>query len=261
MNDPRFYRAVLYRLLAYGFVYPDPDIYPQIVSETYIETLRRSARPLNNPKLVQGVAALRHAIAATRAADLDLASDYVALFARNVLCSPYGSRYLVRDVMARPRVLEEIAGTYSAFGVRVSRDHPDLPDHIGAELEFLGYLLGKELFALEAGWDAQAAICQDARARLLREHLLLWVRDFRERLHAHARLPFYPAVADVVMLLVEDDARSLGVPIAHANCETSVDVPFAGVSAERDMTFPPGLPIPEEGDEYESTFECGGIPR
>jgi DMSO reductase family type II enzyme chaperone len=237
-------RALLYRLLAGAFVYPDVEAEAALCSGEFLTTLKGAARALGNADLVESIEHLRGAIFATGAADLSLAAEHVTLFTRNVPCSPYASRYLVRDVMARPRVLEEVNRVYHAFGVQVDRDRPDLPDHIGAELEFLGYLLAKELHALEQGWQEQAQICRDARATLLREHLLLWVPVFYERLNDHARLPFYPAVTGVALALLQDDAGALGVTVGS-------------VAETRDAQRGESV----EGDEHGSSFDCGVVSR
>lgn len=239
-------RALLYRLLASAYLYPEPEIEETICSNEFADTLRTAATALGNDTLVECIDALMTAASASMRASVGMRAEHVALFTRNVPCSPYGSRYLVRDVMSRPRVLEEVTRYYSAFGVQVDRDHPDLPDHIGTELEFVGYLLGKELHALETGEETGALICREARGRFLSEHLLLWFPAFRERLHEHARLPWYPALADAVQALLEDDARSLHVT-------------FAGASAIRNDAETGSVSGVSEGEEHESSFDCGPI--
>lgn len=245
MNVSRdLHRSLMYRLLASAFLYPDTDIGIEICSESFVRTLHRPAVALGSPQVMERVEQLQGAVDATREATLSLASEYVALFTRNVLCSPYGSRYLVRDVLARPRVLEEVMGYYTAFGVEVDRAQPDLPDHVGTELEFVGYLLAKEVYAYEAGWVERAAICRDARRRFLGEHLLHWFPAFRDQLHVQARLPFYPAVADLTLAVLEEDARALG------------SLQYGLVRSSRLVQ---AVSVEGESDDNESTFDCGII--
>lgn len=73
--------------------------------------------------------------------------------------------------------LADIAGFYRAFGVTLSGDKPD---HLVAELEFLALLLAKEARAVESGQAERAAVCADARARFLRDHLATWTDAFAD---------------------------------------------------------------------------------
>lgn len=254
MPDSNTHRSVLYRLLAFGFLYPDAEVKQLLLSPTFSEALGERVSALGNPSISAQVAALKQAVVTTRAARLDLAAEHVALFSRNVPCSPYGSRYLIHDVMARPRILEEVSGIYRAFGLEVSREHPDLPDHIGTQLEFLGYLIAKELRALETGREEQAAICRDARAWLLQEHLLLWVPAFQQRLREHARLPFYPAVVDLVLAVLRDDARAIGCAAGQLHRHNGSE------SLASDTLVRERVPVSAqanlESDDDESTFDC-----
>jgi putative dimethyl sulfoxide reductase chaperone len=264
MTDRReLHRSLLYRLLASAFLYPDADVGSTICSDEFVQSLRRSADALGEDDVVERIEHLRRAIGSPPDVGHDLAAEYVALFTRNVPCSPYGSRYLVRDVMARPRVLAEVTGYYTAFGVRVDQDHPDLPDHIGMELEFLGYLLAKEVYASDAGWESRAAICRDARGRFLHEHMLLWIPSFRERLHEHARLLFYPAVADVVLAVLENDARSFGRVIGDPVGTGTDGVGSVAHGGNGPLSaFGADLRVADEdSDSDESTFDCVFISR
>jgi TorA maturation chaperone TorD len=91
---------------------------------------------------------------------------------------------------------------YAAFGFQVSARRPNLPDHISAELEFVAALLAKEAYALDQGWYPQAKLTRQARRKFIRENLAQWLPAFVERLEQHRRLPFYPAVAALVLALL-----------------------------------------------------------
>ena len=78
----------------------------------------------------------------------------------------------------------------------------DLPDHIGNELYFLGYLS-----SLEMGLSAhEAELSAEQRALFCRNHLLTWIGDLRDKIAGRDRLGFYLAAIKVTKAVLEDDA-------------------------------------------------------
>jgi len=80
----------------------------------------------------------------------------------------------------RSQHLADIAGFYRAFGVEPSTEHPERADFIGMELEFMAWLIQKELHARETrGPDSEeAATCRDAQRSFLTDHLAWWAPAF-----------------------------------------------------------------------------------
>lgn len=172
---------------------------------------------------------------------LRLQEEYTALFLRKVPCSLYASRYLVPSALFRPRVLTEVAGYYRALGLGSAAERPELPDHLGAELEFLGLAAAREYAAHQEREVETADRVREVRERFCSEHVALWVPLFRERLIKHARLAFYPAVTDVVLALLAVDQpvlATIGGSIAAASLDGN---------------------LMEGSDETGSSFACGVV--
>lgn len=79
----------------------------------------------------------------------------------------------------------------------------DLPDHIGNELRFMGYL-----------WTCQAQSCDDQASALAAwrrhfrdNHLLAWIGDLRERLAESDELGYYGIALKVAEIILREDAR------------------------------------------------------
>ncbi len=84
--------------------------------------------------------------------DDDLAVEYTRLFevgASGPPCALYGGLY--GD--ARMKTMEETVRFYNHFGLTLSENPRELPDHLTTELEFLHFLAFREAEALRAGFD------------------------------------------------------------------------------------------------------------
>lgn len=144
--------------------------------------------------------------------EIGLAEEHTFLFGRHVRVPPYESSYVLEPGTDRSTHLAEIGGLYAAFGLTISTAHPDMPDHLGAECELLAVLLAKEAYALARGWPSRAKLTRRARRKLVLEHLGRWLPAFAERLEKHHRLPFYPALAALLLQLLSLEQRLLDTP-------------------------------------------------
>lgn len=83
-----------------------------------------------------------------------------------------------RDAVVPGAFLSDLCGFYEAFAYRPP-EH-ETPDHIAAEVGFLGYLRLKEAYARACGEEEQARIVACAAARFVEEHLALLAHRFAE---------------------------------------------------------------------------------
>lgn len=218
--------GLAYHALAAAFAYPvqgseasEPDSLAEDLRETVAILGDRS-------DLTASVAAMDEAVILQSVAALTVEEEYTYLFARQAPVSPYESRYLGPLAAASPQSMVDVAAFYKAFGFEVAQEAGELADYVGAELEFMGLLCLKEVYALENGWQEQVEVCSTARAAFLRDHLGRWFPAFAVGLGAKARLPWYPALADLGVALLAYDQAILGVaPEAVPMPEASTSVP------------------------------------
>lgn len=205
--------AVVYLTLAGAWRYPETELLAAIASGELGEHLGAALNDLDDEVIAAALVAVEPALAALVDEPDRLAGEYTFLFLRQSPAPPYASSYGQDRLLGRMIDLEEIGRYYSAFGYRVAADHPDLPDHIGAELEFVGLLWAKEAYALDRGRDGDAAVCRAAREQFIARHLLSWLPLLQERLGQHARLDYYPALAALTGRLLATEAVAEPAPL------------------------------------------------
>jgi TorA maturation chaperone TorD len=146
------------------------------------------------PEAVQAwqamAAALHHYVPDPPAAgDLDaLAVEFAAVYltgAYNV--SPCESFWLDDDHLHCQQPMFALRGIYTTAGLAAPdwRKRPD--DHLVLQLQYIAHML------------ARPPVDKAALARMLGEHLLLWLPDFAGRLAQRAELPFYAALARLTL--------------------------------------------------------------
>jgi TorA maturation chaperone TorD len=146
-------------------------------------------------------------------------------------CPPYETEYLPNeDTFFRMQHLADLAGFYRAFGLEPSREHPDRPDHLAAELEFAALLvqLGREAHSGAAvGADNPRGICLRARRAFLRDHLAWWVPSFTLALRRRADQGLFAECGRILAALLPIERARLDVdpPPVPLEARTSDDHP------------------------------------
>ena len=94
-------------------------------------------------------------------------------------CPPYETEYCLQTFSVyRSQVLGDVAGYYGAFGLEPSREDPERQDHIALQLEFMVWIINREIDAMEANQQERATICREAQEAFVRDHLAWWVPAF-----------------------------------------------------------------------------------
>ncbi len=95
----------------------------------------------------------------------------------------------------------EIARLYYDAGLKIEQEMDLPPDHIATELEFLAYLVHNESKAAENGDIEKMEFAVSLQAKVINEHLGLFVNELAASMAEHSHLPFYRAVASVLQSL------------------------------------------------------------
>lgn len=142
----------------------------------------------------------------------NLEEAYLAAFGHTISkeCPPYEAEYGQADIFQKSEALADIGGFYRAFGVEPRL--LDRLDHLSVELEFMQLLALKEAYALAQGHgEERLALCQQAQARFLGEHLGCWVGGFALRLASKPEAVGYAAVGELVSRFVAWDMGRYGL--------------------------------------------------
>ena len=147
-------------------------------------------------------------------------------------CPPHETEYIhSKFSFQRSNALADISGFYRAFGVTSSQQHPERPDHIVQELEFMAVLIGlaRQADQVESPRrEERFDVCHAAQVRFLREHLAWWAPAFARLLAREARGEYYEATAVFLAALVTAERSLFGVPpVTQPPAPTDIERPEA----------------------------------
>ena len=136
----------------------------------------------------------------------DLLVEYARLFVgpNEIVAPPYGSVYLDRDRRVMGDSTMEVMKMYEEQGLAMDREFRNLPDHITAELEFMYYLIFKEIEALEKSDLAPTLNFIKIQEVFLDRFLKRWVRPFCGKVKEGTDSGFYKALADCAAAFIRD---------------------------------------------------------
>ena len=113
----------------------------------------------------------------------------------------YGTEYISEHEFQRSNYLADISGFYRAFGVEIKSDRPD---SLEALLEFMHYLIYKEMNAPSA---EKAQICVDAQKKFFNEYVSPTARAIAEKVIAQTENRFYSdAARQMTDFLIEEES-------------------------------------------------------
>lgn len=134
----------------------------------------------------------------------ELLVQYAKLFVGpfELLAPPYGSVYLEETKRVMGASTLSVIEFYESEGLKIDKEYKDLPDHITAELEFMYYLIYKELEA-SAAEDTESASRYKIKQREFFTKLLLpWVLDFAQKIKQNSENLFYQSLAECLTVFI-----------------------------------------------------------
>jgi TorA maturation chaperone TorD len=198
------YRADVYRLLSACYCKPGKEF----VEEGLAKNLAAALEPVHG-EAVSFAKNMDDALTAHSATDILI--DYSALFIGplELLAPPYGSCYLEgsRTVMGDSTV--DAVRHYRKAGVEMDPDQKDMPDHISVELEFMYFLITKEIEAYRNANKEEALRHLNTQSAFIKQHLGAWTPKFVKDLKDGAKNQFYKNLADCTLSFILADMEYL----------------------------------------------------
>lgn len=134
----------------------------------------------------------------------ELQVEYSRLFKGpyELIAAPYGSVYLDegRRVMGDSTIA--VIQAYEEEGLAKNDDFKDLPDHIVVELEFMSFLLFKEIEAIQDQDSQKANEYQEKQQRFLNMFLRQWVPSFCEKIKNGSDNQFYISLSNCLSTFI-----------------------------------------------------------
>ena len=119
----------------------------------------------------------------------------------------YGAEYTAENEFQRANELSDISGFYRAFGLQVDKERPDA---LSCELEFMHYLIYKELYCLKKNLSkaqVKAKICQDAQKKFFKTHLYPAAKKIVEKVILASKNGFYGELAQSLSAFLESEEK------------------------------------------------------
>jgi TorA maturation chaperone TorD len=184
-------RESCFRLLAACFYLPQKNI---LIEENLLGNLNMGLGKVCR-KAVPFSAEMEKSI--NNYSEEDLQVEYAKLFVGpfELKAPPYGSVYLDEERRVMGDSTMQVINIYKKEGLSMSADFEELPDHIAVELEFMSYLIYKEIGALEASDMTAAAAAVESQEVFMNKFLRSWVDIFAGKIAEGAETGFYKALA------------------------------------------------------------------
>ena len=196
-------RSRVYSALCDALTFPDAERLAEI-GRGELSRGVRSAVEAADPALAESFD--WEALSDAGSGDDDLAVEYTRLFevgASGPPCALYGGTY--GD--ARMKTMEEAVRFYNYFGLTLSEDPRELPDHLCTELEFLHFLAFREAEALCSGIDPGPF--RRAQRDFVARHPGRWLPQLTERLARAKAGRFYIALFALLARWLVREERTL----------------------------------------------------
>lgn len=198
------FRADSYRFLSACFCFPQKELFSQ---EDIFKSLTHALGGVC-PEAVAFSSEMEKAF--SEAKEEELKVEYARLFVGpyELKAPPYGSIYLDGERKVMGNSTMEVIKLYEEAGLVMDKDFKELPDHIAVELEFMYYLIYKEVEALEKLEKDKALALEETRNHFFNRFLSPWIPPFCEKIKEATDNQFYIGLADCLSTFITNQSRN-----------------------------------------------------
>jgi len=183
--------AYCYKFFAECFYYPD---------ENQLELLKKHLH-----KLPQSFDSLLDCLKNEKELQVDFSRLFLGPF--KVLCPPYGSVYLEEGKTTQGASTLDVMRLYQSENLQVDVMEP--ADHIAIELEFMFYLISKEIEAIKIHDTGNRNLYLKKQYSLIERHLSQWVPEFSDLICANSNVEFYKSIGTKLGLMIQDELQEI----------------------------------------------------
>lgn len=157
----------------------------------------------------------------------ELEAEHAALFVLPSGVLPHEAVYLDRDKRLGGRVTMSVRQFYEMAGMEITDSCIEMPDHIGMELEFMGFLCKLEKEFREKAAISSLKKCIEFQKAFLSKHLSKWAYQCCEKVIEKSTSGFYKAIAYVTVEFMKSEEEYVSELYAKTGkegedvCETS----------------------------------------
>lgn len=140
--------------------------------------------------------------------------------------TPYGSVYLEEGRKMMGDSTLDVKIRYREAGLNTAKTFKDAPDHISAELEFMYYLIFKEIEAFSKSYTETAIDFIQKQKSFLEDHLMFWVPQFTANIIENAETSFYQNLAKATETFLKENYEIVCAVLdsKESNSEKSVGI-------------------------------------
>ena len=137
----------------------------------------------------------------------ELSVEYAKLFVGpfELKAPPYGSVYLNGERKVMGDSTMEVIKMYHEKGLSIDEDFKELPDHIAVELEFMNYMIYKEIDTCINSKPEDVIEVLRYQELFLKKYLGAWVSNFSKAIIENSDNPFYISLAKCTEIFIKTD--------------------------------------------------------
>lgn len=129
----------------------------------------------------------------------------------SLLAPPYGSVYLEGDRKIMGDSTLNVIEHYKEAGLAINDDSYEVPDHICVELEFMYFLIFKEIEAIQSKQTDVANQFMNRQPRFFQSHISDWVFQFIQLVENHAETDFYHNLAAALGIFITEEVFEMNL--------------------------------------------------